>query len=107
MTTYIALLRGINVGGHNKIIMANLRQQMLGSGFLNVTTYIQSGNLIFQSSKTKAQLTKDIKDVIAVNYDIDIPVIVKSRSEFLNIFNTNPFNESQIEKCYFILLNKI
>jgi len=52
MTTYIALLRGINVSGHNKIKMAELKQLFTDLGFSDVTTYIQSGNVVFQSEQS-------------------------------------------------------
>ena len=51
MKTFIALLRGINVGGHKKVPMAELRALLSKSGFENVQTYIQSGNVIFQTSE--------------------------------------------------------
>lgn len=52
MGTYIALLRGINVTGHNKIKMTELKQLFIDSGFREVVTYIQSGNVIFQSEQS-------------------------------------------------------
>ncbi len=58
MTVYIALLRGINVGGKNKIKMAELRESLKATGLENVRTYIQSGNILFQSDKQTNQLRK-------------------------------------------------
>ena len=56
MNTYVALLRGINVGGKNKIKMANLKIMCENLGFLNVQTYIQTGNVLFNSlTKRKKQ----------------------------------------------------
>ena len=65
MNTYIALLKGINVGGHKKIPMAELRELFSKSGYENVQTYIQSGNVIFQTpdqsrEKIEARIEKAI-----------------------------------------------
>lgn len=58
MAVYIALLRGINVGGKNKIKMAELREPLKATGLENIRTYIQSGNILFQSDKQANQLQK-------------------------------------------------
>ena len=51
MTTYVAFIRGINVGGHNKLPMTDLRQVLKSNGFKNASTYIQSGNVLFESDE--------------------------------------------------------
>lgn len=87
---YIALLRGINVSGHKKILMADLRDLL--SDFNNVQTYIQSGNIIFDSNKrSKALFEKHIFEVIFKNYGFEVPVIVKTTEEWLFAFENNPF----------------
>lgn len=58
MTGYIALLRGINAGGKNKMKMAELRESLTAIGLENVRTYIQSGNILFQSNKQKKYLKR-------------------------------------------------
>ena len=55
MNTYITLLRGINVGGHKKVPMAILRELLSKAGFINVKTYIQSGNIVFQSLENQTK----------------------------------------------------
>ena len=60
MTTYIALLRGINVSGHNKIKMVDLKQLFIDIGFLQVTTYIQSGNVVFMSEEKNSDTLENI-----------------------------------------------
>ena len=57
--TYIALLKGINVGGHKKVPMAELRELLTKSGFENVQTYIQSGNVLLRSSEKNIQKIED------------------------------------------------
>ena len=64
MKTYIALLRGINVSGQKKILMKDLISFMTEIGLQNINTYIQSGNIVFQSSETTEELIKAIQDKI-------------------------------------------
>ena len=65
MTTYIAMLRGINVGGKNKIPMAELKARLEDLGFKGVTTYIQSGNVILRSDLDAKTLRAKIEDMLA------------------------------------------
>ncbi len=64
MQSYIALLRGINVSGQKKILMKDLLSFMSEIGLQNIKTYIQSGNMVFQSNDTKEELIKAIQDKI-------------------------------------------
>lgn len=108
MKTYIALLRGINVGGHKKVPMAELRKLLSNSGLKNVQTYIQSGNVIFQSSKTSiSEIENNISKSIFNYFGFQVSVIVKSTSDLQTIFNGCPFSDEQKEKSYFIVLDKI
>lgn len=108
MKTYIALLRGINVGGHNKVPMAELHELLKNSGFQNVQTYIQSGNVILESSEEQINsIEEDIKKAILDYFGFDVPVIVKTNNELQTIFDVCPFTKENKEKSYFILLNKI
>ncbi len=65
---YVLLLRGINVGGRNKIVMAELRQQVLDLGYDQVETYINSGNLFFDAKKKKEEIVADFRDFFASHY---------------------------------------
>ena len=107
MITYIALLRGINVGGHKRVPMAELRETLTKIGFRDVQTYIQSGNVIFQHESTKKdKIEATIQDIILSAFGFEVPVIIKTPKEVNAIFNTCPFNDIQKEKSYFMLLNK-
>jgi len=75
MTTYLLLLRGINVGGKNKIPMSNLRKCLEELGFTNVTTFIASGNVILDSSKKPIEIKKLIEKALSVCFKIDSDVI--------------------------------
>ncbi len=103
MPTYIALLRGINVGGHKKLKMADLKQMMEGLGFQNVTTYIQSGNVIFSSTDEQG-VSEKISKEIANRFSYEVPVIVKSRDQISQILKDCPFEEEKKIKSYFMLL---
>ncbi len=92
MTTYVSILRGINVGGHRMIKMDALRQLFDKIGLANSRTYIQSGNVVFQGEKTNPQELKNkIADAIANTFGFDVPVLVKELGEFKRIVENNPF----------------
>ena len=105
MKTYVALLRGINVSGHKKVPMAELRDILFKVGFVNVQTYIQSGNVIFRSTEEDIQkLTQIIQKEIKNYFDFEVPVLIKTNDELLNIFNDCPFSQEKKESSYFTLL---
>ena len=96
MQTYIALLRGINVSGHNKIKMVDLRLLFNDLKFNNVTSYIQSGNVIFTSSeKDISKIERAIKEAIKKKFDYDVKVLVITKKDILTVFASNPFLENQ------------
>lgn len=68
MTRYALLVRGINVGGKNKVVMAELRQELTDLGLKKVESYINSGNIFFISSVSKAQLIEKLEDFFEVYY---------------------------------------
>jgi len=92
MTTYISILRGINVGGHKKIKMDILKQLYFELGYINVQTYIQSGNVIFQTmdSDTIAVEKKITKQILKVT-GLEVPVLVLKLDELKQIVENNPF----------------
>lgn len=92
MRTYIALLRGINVSGQKLIKMERLREVMTDEGFANVRTYIQSGNVIFQSSEShELQLETKISELILKHFGFEVPVRITSLDELEWIRDNNPF----------------
>ncbi len=108
MITYIALLRGINVGGHKKVPMAELRELLTTSGLENVQTYIQSGNVIFQSTqKNKNKLEDLIHNAITSHFDFEVPTLVRTREDLKTIFDNCPFTEEKKVNSYFTMLSEI
>lgn len=104
-TTYIALLRGINVGGHRPLKMNRLQKMFASMGFKDVSTYIQSGNVIFDApSRNQQSLSTQIAKQIAVTFDYNIPVIVYSAHELKTIFEQFPFAEKEGWKHYITFL---
>lgn len=101
MSTYIALLKGVNVGGHNKIPMSKLRELLTKEGFQNVQTYIQSGNIIFQSSDKTDVIENNIQKAIHVHFGFDVAVIVKTYQELQDIFDACPFSAKKKGKELF------
>ncbi len=92
LTTYVSLLRGINVSGHKIIKMDDLRQSFAELEFQNIRTYIQSGNVIFQDEDSDVQnLEKIIQNKIFDKFRLEVPVLVKEITELKEIINNNPF----------------
>jgi uncharacterized protein (DUF1697 family) len=91
MTTYLALLRGINVSGKNKVAMAELRALVESLGFARVQTYIQSGNIVFTgSSRSAAKVADVIAGAILRELGLDVTVIVRSAAEMMAVLASNP-----------------
>lgn len=108
MPTYIALLRGVNVSGQKKIPMAELRNMLGKMAFKDVSTYIQSGNVVFTSDeKDTITLEAKIKKYIKDTFKFDVPVLVKSKTDFDKIIQQNPYTELEAlehKQVYFVLL---
>jgi uncharacterized protein (DUF1697 family) len=91
VSTYVALLRGINVGGKNLIRMPALKAAFEADGFADVSTYIQSGNVLFTSSETRnAALTDRIEAMLAEAFDYVPTVVVRSRTQMRGIVDRAP-----------------
>ncbi len=112
METYISILRGINVGGHNKIPMTGLKDLYEELNLKNIITYIQSGNVIFKFAKVPSEqgLAKKIEKKILEKYGFDVPVIIRSLNEIENTLVTNPFLKQDgidIEKLHVTFLSDV
>lgn len=94
MTIYIALLKGINVGGKNKIKMADLKHLFEKIGCHSVHTYINSGNVLFKSEEDEATLVKRIEDEIKRDLGLAIKVVIRTNQELEQIIAANPYREA-------------
>lgn len=111
MATYIVLLRGINVGGRRKILMADLKVLLSKLGFLNITTYIQSGNIILQSQepRTHQAITNQIEKAILERFKFEVPVMVQTDKEWKQAIENNPFLKDKnisIDRLHLTCLSK-
>lgn len=98
MNTFISMLRGINVSGKNRIMMAALKEMYLGLGFSNVVTYVQSGNVVFDSTEADAAaLARTIEAAIKQSFGFDVPVIIRDKNRFQKLLDGNPFTHSRDE----------
>jgi len=111
MKTYVSILRGINVGGKNLIKINSLREMYEGLGFLNVKTYIQSGNVVFQRVESNLEeMELLISDEILNRFTFNVPVFVREVSELKDILVQNPFlkeTEEDISKLHLTFLSKV
>ncbi|MDN3491203.1 DUF1697 domain-containing protein [Winogradskyella bathintestinalis] len=107
MITYIAFLRGINVGGHKKVPMVELRNLLTQLGLKNVQSYIQSGNVIFQSSnKNLENLEKNIQKSILNHFGFEVHILIRTPLVLESILNNCPFSEEKKTNSYFIILKQ-
>jgi len=93
MNTYILLLRGINVGGKNKVSMATLKERLTELGFSNVSTYIASGNVILESDKSSTDVQTEIEQMLPSTFKLDselVKVLVLSRKQLQKVVDTKP-----------------
>jgi uncharacterized protein (DUF1697 family) len=97
MKTYVALLRGINLGSHNKVPMADLRALVDELGAEDVETYVQSGNVVFKSADGAAKLTRAIEQRIQRDLGLSVTVIVLTRPQLTKVLGGNPFAESKTQ----------
>jgi uncharacterized protein (DUF1697 family) len=110
MTTYIALLRGINVGGHNLIKMSELRRMFEEMGLSYVQTYIQSGNVLFQAQQAEEPLRQRIEHEIKVVFGVSVPIVLRTVVECKRIVRNCPFSAADLaagESLYVSLLAEL
>ena len=99
--TYLALLRGINVGGKNVIKMADLRECFEAEGFRDVVTYIQSGNVIFRAPSSGLRtLTNRIEKMLAVAFDYEASVVMRSRKQMRAVVSDAPAGFGEQPETY-------
>ena len=101
MITYISILRGINVSGHNIIKMDQLKKLISSLGFENVQTYIQSGNIIYQTKQSATlRLSERIKKEIHKVFGFDVPVQTLTIDILESIIQNNPFTKQSIDTAF-------
>ena len=97
--TYIAFLRGINVGGHHKVPMAELQTEFKKLGFENVLTLLNSGNIIFDGpTEITSKLEQKISTHLEKIFGFPIPTIIRTSSVILKLLENNPFENIELNK---------
>ena len=104
MATHVALLRGINVGGRNRVSMADLRTLVTGLGHTDVATYIQSGNVVFTSAETDtAALAAALEQAIAASLGVTAAVVVLTRDDLAQAVRDNPYPDEPDPKAVHVV----
>lgn len=109
MATHVALLRGINLGGRNKVAMADLRALVSELGHTEVSTYIQSGNVLFSAppGAHPAAVALAMTEAIGAKLGVTAPVVVLTRDELANVVAANPFpGEPDHRRVHAIVLSE-
>jgi uncharacterized protein (DUF1697 family) len=93
MNSFVALLRAVNVGGTGKLPMVELKAMCEAAGFGSVKTYIASGNVVFQSKKTEAQVKVALEKALAAYAGKRVGVMVRTAAEMAEVLAKNPFRK--------------
>jgi uncharacterized protein (DUF1697 family) len=97
MSAYVAMLRSINVGGRNRVAMADLEGLVAALGFSRVTTYLQSGNVVFTGSGSPAATARILEQGLTAELGLDVPVIVRSRAQFTRVLDATPYTDPRVD----------
>ena len=99
MTRWVGLLRGVNVGGHNKLPMADFRSSVEALGFADVSTYIQSGNVVFTDAggRSEAEVVEMIRGALVERHDLAVPVVCRSAEELCAVTDVHPDGDGPID----------
>lgn len=106
MTTYIALLRAVNVGGTGKLPMAELRAMCEAAGFRNVRTYIASGNVVFESPASAAKVKAALEAPLQRYAGKPVGVVVRTGAEMAQVLAVNPFPDAAPNRAVAIFLDE-
>ena len=98
MNTFIALFRGINVGGNNILPMKELASLMTEHGFKGVKTYIQSGNIVFNS---KHEPHSDVSELVEKNFGFRPEILFLDRKDLEQAIENNPYSPAEGKLCHF------
>jgi uncharacterized protein (DUF1697 family) len=106
MTSYVALLRAVNVGGTSKLPMADLRRIADEIGFANARTLIASGNLVFASADKEAVVREKLEKRLAEHMGKPVPVMIRTAAEMAAVAAANPFGDSPGRRVLVSFLNE-
>ena len=98
-TTAVALLRGINVGGKNKLAMKAVAEIFAGAGCREVRTYIQSGNVVFRAARLQG-VAEAVRAAIEAEFGLQVPVVLRTAAEMAGAIANNPFLRQEIDAAW-------
>jgi uncharacterized protein (DUF1697 family) len=101
MTRNVALLRGINLGAHRKLAMADLRRLLSGLGYADVRTHLRSGNAVFTADGEPDALASEIEKAISAELDLTVPVLIRTAAELRAVVAANPLGDVATEPRFF------
>ena len=104
MGRYVVLPRGINVGARNRVPMAALRAALEEHGFTDVSTILQSGNILLGSPKKAAAVAKAVETVLAQTFDVKVPCLVRSAAEIQAIIAANPLGDKAADHSRYLVV---
>src|SRR5690349_15715297 len=91
MTVCAVLLRGVNLGSHNRVAMPKLRDALTAAGYEDVRTYVASGNVVLRTNKREAALVKHVHSVVEDAFGLDIAIVARTAAELKKVSAANPF----------------
>src|SRR6476659_7065745 len=106
MVTYVALLRAVNVGGTGKLPMSDLKAMCTDAGFLQVRTYIASGNVVFQSKASPTKVKADLEARLLAYVGKPVEVIVRTAAQMAAVLKANPFPKAAPNRTVAIFLDE-
>ena len=106
MTNFVALLRAVNVGGTGKLPMSDLKTMCEKLGLKNVKTYIASGNVVFQSNKSEAEIKAALESALLAYASKPVGVVVRTLDEMTNVLAANPFPQAAPNRTVAIFLDE-
>lgn len=92
MNTFIVFLKGVNIGGHNRVKMDILKKALAEHQFEHVRTYINSGNIILQSTQGKEKVREQVVQIIKTNFGIHVNMVIKTADELMDMAQKSPFS---------------
>ena len=105
MPTYVALLRGINVGGHNRVRMADLRALLEGLGYADVRTLLQSGNAVFSAStRSPATVERQVQAAITAELGLTVRVLVRTASRLAEVLAADPLGDRATDHSRYMVV---
>jgi uncharacterized protein (DUF1697 family) len=107
LKTYVVLLRGVMPTGKNKVPMAQLRDVLSKAGFINVRTYIQSGNALLDTQLSASEVEKQVHELIKKHIGADLVVVVRTGEQLQHVIDNNPFTQEDISRVFFVLFAEL